>query len=310
VLNGFKNFAEKRGVMWRDDAKALESRGIDVWEDERKAATNPAVVTPAYYEAHGVGTLHSYDAGNSCWPAAFDAPSAYLLVHLHHYPTLTAQQSFDQIHEDMHGPGLRRLAGAPGGLRCLDIGCGVGTSTFALQTSLIKLGRPDASVHGVDLSTHFVTVANYRANEAPAAPKVSFAHADGTDLSSAMMADGSTGAANGSFDYVTVSEVTHELPQHVTRKLLAEAARVLRPGGVLAYLDLNPTQALRDNTVEALTERIALQNEPYYHEYLAFDMEEGMRAAGFTDVVGSWVNPAKNKTAIDSSLRIIVATKA
>ena len=48
---------------------------------------------------------------------------------------------------------------------------------------------------------------------------------------------------------------------------------MLKPGGVLAYLDLNPTQALRDNTVGALAERIALQNEPYYHEYLAFDME-------------------------------------
>ena len=303
VLNTFKNVAEKRGVSWRTDAASLESRGLDVWEAERAAITDSRVVTPSYYEAHGQGTLHSYDQGNACWPAAFDAPSAYMLVHLHHYPNLTPQESFDQIHDDMHAPGLARLPAASGPVTCLDIGCGVGTSTFALQTCLRKYGREKATILGVDLSTHFVAVAAHRNKSAPASPAVTFAHGDGSSL-------GAIGVADASFDYVTVSEVTHELPQGATRKLLAEIARVLKPGGVLAYLDLNPTQALRDNTVQALTERIALQNEPYYHEYLAFDMEAGMRAAGLTNLQPTWVNTAKNKTAIDCSLRILIATKA
>ena len=37
--------------------------------------------------------------------------------------------------------------------------------------------------------------------------------------------------------------------------------------------------------------------------------QAGMRAAGFTDLHATWVNTAKNKTAVDCSLRIIVATK-
>lgn len=60
----------------------------------------------------------------------------------------------------------------------------------------------------------------------------------------------------------------------------------------------------------ALTERIALQNEPYYHEYLGFDMEQGMSAAGFKFVQRTWVNTEKNKAGIDCSLRIITATRA
>ena len=112
---------------------------------------------------------------------------------------------------------------------------------------------------------------------------------------------------------------TEALASQVAEKQAATAAEKaigleydtqrLQQDAQLAYLDLNPEQALRDNTVAALTERIALQNEPYYHEYLAFDMAAGMEEAGFVDVAPSWVNPEKNKAAIDCSLRILVATK-
>jgi len=301
VLETFKNVAEKRGVFWRASAAEFEARGLDVWESERATATDPTVVLPRYYEKHGVGTLHSYDRGNSCWAAAFDAPSAYMLVHLHHYPQLTPHASFDHIHDDMHSVGLARLR-SRASLSCLDIGCGVGTSTFALQSCLLKAGLSDASIRAVDLSTYFVAVARFRNTSAPAKPPISFEHADGTALRGRV--------PDGSVDYVCVSEVTHELPQAVDRLLLAEAARVLKPGGVLAYLDLNPDQALRDNTVPALTERIALHNEPYFHEYLAFDMAAGMMHAGFTDIERTWVNKAKNATAVDCSLRILIATRA
>ena len=233
VLETFKSVAEKRGVPWRDDVAKFESRGTAVWEAEKDAATDPNVVIPEYYQKHGIGTLHSYDQGNSCWAAAFDAPSAYLLVHLHHYPNLTSQQSFDQIHDDMHTPALARIERGSRPLACLDIGCGVGTSTFALRSCLVKHGHTDASILGVDLSTYFVAVARYRNSTSSStdssAPAITFRHGDGSNMRP-------LGVADASFDYVCMSEVTHELPQHITRRLLAEVARVLRPGGVLAYL--------------------------------------------------------------------------
>ena len=40
-----------------------------------------------------------------------------------------------------------------------------------------------------------------------------------------------TGLADGSFDLVTLPFVCHELPQAATRAVLAEVARLLRPGG-------------------------------------------------------------------------------
>jgi hypothetical protein len=54
VLETFKNVAEKRGVHWRASAAEFEARGLDVWESERAAATDPTVVLPRYYEKHGV----------------------------------------------------------------------------------------------------------------------------------------------------------------------------------------------------------------------------------------------------------------
>lgn len=39
------------------------------------------------------------DGGNCNWEAAFDAPSAYLLVHMHHYADLSPQECFDRLHE-------------------------------------------------------------------------------------------------------------------------------------------------------------------------------------------------------------------
>jgi len=306
VLTGYKNFADKKGIDWRTNAAALEARGTDVWEAERAALRKPGLRMSEYYLKCYEGPLHSYNEGNGNWMAAFDAPSAYLLVHLHHYPALNPQQAFDALHEEFGRLTLKHLlAGEGRPLRCVDIGCGVGTSTFSTVRSLEAMGRT-GSVTGVDLSDYFVTVAEHLRNEREAERNGSvdlrFVHGDGLDLEA-------SGFGPGSLDCVVVSEVTHEMPKVVSERLFKEVARVLAPGGVLGYLDLNPAQILKENAVGNLVDRIASGNEPYFDEYLELDAAAAMRDAGLVVREETWPHHAKYATLESCSLRILVARK-
>ena len=44
------------------------------------------------------------------------------------------------------------------------------------------------------------------------------------------------GLADSSVDLVSMCLVMHELPQHATRAIIAEAFRILRPGGTFAIM--------------------------------------------------------------------------
>jgi SAM-dependent methyltransferase len=107
---------------------------------------------------------------------------------------------------------LARLLG-PGEGRCLDLGCGTGLPTEAVA----KLGW---SVVGVDTSSDLLDVARARGVEALQAPAEALPFEDGT------------------FDAV-VSVWTHtdidDFPAAV-----AEAARVLKPGGPFVYVGGHP----------------------------------------------------------------------
>lgn len=303
ILNGYRDFAEKKGIPWRAEAAQLKDRGDDVWESERKALRRNIAV-PAYYKACYEGPIHSYNRGNGEWMAAFDAPSAYLLVHLHHYPAVSSQEAFDALHEEFDNLALRHLSAAPGRpLRCVDMGCGVGTSTFSTVRSLQKAGRK-GKVTGVDLSDYFVAVAQYLQRHKPKEGDVEleFLHGDAIDLRTC-------GFEDGSLDLVVVSEVTHEMPRPMSEALFREAARVLAPGGVLGYLDLNPSQILKENPVGSLVDRIATSNEPYFDEYLLLDAAAAMRSAGLEVLEETWPHKAKYATLESCSLRMMVAKK-
>merc|ERR1719487_2857560 len=104
-----------------------------------------------------------------------------------------------------------------------------------------------------------------------------------------------------------ISEVTHEMPAHVVNMLMREVSRVLRPGGVVGYLDLNPSQILKDNTVANLVSRIAIANEPYLDDYLENDINASFSSAGLELLDRTWPNRQRYATEEACSLRIIVA---
>ena len=101
--------------------------------------------------------------------------------------------------------------------RVLDWGTGHGA---ALLTWLER--HPDTECHGVDLSAPCLKVANLRARERGATVFLAQQDLEHLDY------------PDGHFDLVFFNFMLHELPPAHTPALLAEAARILKPGGLFA----------------------------------------------------------------------------
>ena len=106
--------------------------------------------------------------------------------------------------------------------RILDMGCGVGQMTVALKERF-----PDAEVWGIDVGGPMVRYAHMRANKL------------GVKANFAQRLAETTQFPDNHFDLVVSYIIHHELPGDITRKVVAEAARVTRPGGVYYPLDFN-----------------------------------------------------------------------
>ncbi|BAZ52433.1 type 11 methyltransferase [Nostoc sp. NIES-4103] len=245
--------AEDMGVPWTKEVQKLQARD---WQTELAQVQNPELSYPDYY----LTSFHAYETGNLSWQAAFEVEPAAYAVHAKIWQGAKAQGDA-KLRQSYHDILKRSLAYEPQDI--LDLGCSVGLSTFALQEVY-----PHAQITGLDLSPYFLAVANYRAQQRQA--KINWVHA----------AAESTGLPDASFDLVSIFLVCHELPQLPTQQILAEARRVLRPGGYLAIMDMNPkSEVFQKMPPYILT--LLKSTEPYLDEYFALDIEQAIIEAGF-----------------------------
>src|ERR1017187_1380956 len=113
---------------------------------------------------------------------------------------------------------VRELASrTPNGARVLDLACGTGDLALAAAAAV-----PLSRVAGVDASPRMIDIAR--------------AHAARADTPAFAVGDmASLAIADASMDAITAGYAFRNAPDH--RSALREAARVLRPGGVLVTLD-------------------------------------------------------------------------
>jgi ubiquinone/menaquinone biosynthesis C-methylase UbiE len=124
-------------------------------------------------------------------------------------------------HDEPNAAFLERLCDLGARGRMLDVGTGPG------HIPLLVCGRiADARVVGVDLSTHMLAVAERHRVASPYAERLEFRSADAKGL----------GFDDETFDTVFSNTILHHIPEPVP--FLAEARRVLRPGGALLIRDL------------------------------------------------------------------------
>lgn len=255
--------AESIGVAWRNDVKFLRSRGgsqglSPQWETELALITNPDLKYPDYY----LTSFHAYDAGNMSWDAAMEVEVAAYSVHAKIFAE-TGTTGDTQLRQSYHSLITQQLTTPP--QKILDLGCSVGMSTFAMQAVY-----PDAHLTGVDLSPYFLTVASYRA-EQQQAQNIDWVHGAGEY----------TGLPAASYDLISLFLICHELPQTATREIFREAKRLLKPGGHLAIMDMNPQSEIYSQMAPYIL-TLLKSTEPYLDQYFTFDISQELVAAGFT----------------------------
>jgi len=145
--------------------------------------------------------------------------------------------------------------------RLLDIGCGTGR--FLRE---VKSNYPRLDVSALDLSPFYLAEA--RRNLAPWS-RVEFIAAAAEDIPS----------ADASFDVISATYLFHELPATPRRRIAGEIARLLKPGGLLIFLD--SLQHGDEPDYDALLDRFPHGfHEPYYASYVRTDLAALFGKAG------------------------------
>jgi ubiquinone/menaquinone biosynthesis C-methylase UbiE len=151
--------------------------------------------------------------------------------------------------------------------RLLDVACGTGSFL-----AMIKRNYPRLPVAGLDLS----------------APYLRRAGASLARWSWVSLIEGDAAAlpfAGGTFSLVTCVYLFHELPRAVRRRVAAEMARVLRPGGRIVLVD--SFQRGDEPAFDGLLELFPLAyHEPYFADFVRDDLV-GLFADAGLEAVGS-----------------------
>ena len=255
--------AESIGVQWVQEAERLRSRD---WTAEFNQVNHPDLVYPDYY----LRPFHAYNNGNLGWEPAIEVEVAAYAVHARIWKDAGAEGDA-RLRQSYHAI-LKELPHAPNDI--VDLGCSVGMSTFALQDTV-----PCAKITGVDLSPYFLAVASYQAQQKRQnSPAWVHAAAESTRLPSS------------SFDLVSACLMFHELPRTAAIEILQEAKRLLRPGGHLAIMDMNPKSEIYAKMPPYIL-TLLKSTEPYMDDYFTFDIEGAIVESGFSQPTVTFNTP-------------------
>lgn len=253
------------GYPWAPELRRMQ---LHDWPSELDGVQNRTLTYPDYY----LKPFHAYEMGNLSWDAALEVELAAKSVHANVFDP--ERKKLDpngdvKLRDGYHDKLVSMLRFKPSNI--VDIGCATGLSTFGLYKVF-----PGAQVIGVDLSPFFLSVANYRLKERRKLKEekmsVEFVHAAGEN----------TGLPSGAFDLVSLSLVCHELPREATKQIIEEAHRLLKRGGALAIMEMNPYSPLLQKMVNNMFAFTAFKStEPYFDDYRTFCIEKAMEERGF-----------------------------
>lgn len=250
--------AEANGIPWNTAKSWIKSHipeePIDTYTQQ----------FPTFYRK----PFHAYEQGNLCWDAAWEVEIASCAVGARNFPQFGSKgedafrTAFDVA---LQGAG----AVVPTDAMMLDMGCGTGMSTRRMARNY-----PQAkSILGIDLSPYFIKVGLKLLELAP----VKSFHEGGPWVSSILPDDrieysisnaADTSLDNEIFDVVNVQFVLHELPLEISKNLIDEAYRLLKPKGQLWICEMDfEAPAYAAQRANALLFSLIRSTEPYLDEY-------------------------------------------
>jgi SAM-dependent methyltransferase len=276
-----------------------------------------APLRPGQYPSYYTMPFHAYPQGNLSLDAALEVGCAAASVHATVFSASRedapdprgdaklregyASAALAMLRE-LQNEGLLSFAvPVPGGaeeeqrqlLLAADLGAATGLSSLALAEAL----GPQAQVTGIDLSPHFVAVGRVdlsrrRLQEAASPPPASSSSSSSSSAPSSRSSSSrvallhaaieDTGLPSASFDVVSMCLVAHELPRQATRDVLREARRLLKPGGALMMMDMDPfSPAFKRIYASPFALAAFKSTEPWLTEYVSLDALGAVADAGF-----------------------------
>ena len=148
----------------------------------------------------------------------------------------------------------------------LDLGCTIGHNSLPW-----KQAYRQAALTGIDVAAPGLRYASTRAK------------LQGVEAQFTQMASDNLDYPDGSFDLVFSSMFLHELPKKIRAKTMAEAYRVLRPGGLMLHMELPPNGQMAPFEAFYLDWDSYYNNEPYYKGYRDEDPRALCASGGFAD---------------------------
>lgn len=149
--------------------------------------------------------------------------------------------------------------------RILDCGCTIGHNSVPWAQCF-----PDAQVHAIDVAAASLRYGRARAQSLGV--PIHFHQMNATCLS----------FEDASFDVIFSSQFLHELPLEGTSRYLAEAYRVLKPGGLLVTMELPPNKRMNLYEQFYLDWDCYYNHEPYYRAFRDSNVIALAREAGFS----------------------------
>lgn len=213
---------------------------------------------------------------------ALDLPKYYRAIDVHQHPggvwsdplagfvyeegARSTTPALGAKHADLHQRFTDMICADAKPSRVLDLGCGFGKSTRPFYRDC-----PQADVTALDLSAPCLKVAGLQASE-DQARNVRFLQKNAYE----------TGLPDETFDLVTSTMLLHEMPVDRIAATMAEAARVLAPGGRMVHLDF---YLLPDAFARFIHYgHAARNNEVYMKGWAEMDIVAVLRDQGFADV--------------------------
>lgn len=150
--------------------------------------------------------------------------------------------------------------------RILDLGCSAGAASAAYADRF-----PSAEVHAIDIGAGMLRYAHARAEALGVG--VHFSQMDASDLK----------FPDDSFDLVVSHNMLHEIGADKRRRAMGEALRVVRPGGLVIFQDVDTRLAPSDVHRVEKNWDTRFNGEIFWQTYTESDLVADMRAAGFAD---------------------------
>lgn len=223
---------------------------------EKSLEGSPAEIKPGFQQPEYYTRIDIHQHPGGVWS---DPIAGFVYERGARSTTPLAGTKHRDLHQRLTEAALERC---PEPQRVLDMGCGFGKSTKPFYEALGK-----GKVEGIDLSAPCLRLAARDASEAARFRQVDATRTDYPDAS---------------FDLVTSTMLLHELPPREVEKVLAEAARLLKPGGRMVHLDFLPA----DDDFARLIHfgHARRNNEPYMEPLAKMDLPAVLERLGFRNI--------------------------